>query len=112
MQVPGRADSGEDRQSRQRAAKNRSVTAMLAVVVVVFVVCIVPDAAMSVVFGVGYVDERDQVAKGVRELSDALLALSSAVNFVVYCLGSSQFRAALADVLRRRPSTLPRAAQL
>jgi len=99
--------SGDDRRSRRRAAKNRSVTVTLVAVVVVFVVCIVPDAAMSVVFGVGYVDERDQVAKGAREFSDALLALCSAVNFVVYCLGSTQFRAALVDVLRRRRAPPP-----
>jgi len=103
---------GADRRSRQRAAKNRSVTVMLVVVVVVFVICIVPDAAMSVVFGVGYVDERDQVAKGVREFSDALLALCSAINFVVYCLCSAQFRTALFDVFRRRQPAQPRAAEL
>jgi hypothetical protein len=89
----------------RRSAQNRSITAMLALVVVVFAVCIVPDAVMSVVFGVGYVDEQDQVAKGVRELTDALLALSSAVNFIVYCLCSRRFRAVLIDTLyggRRR----------
>jgi len=92
---------GEERRQRRRAAKNRSVTVMLVVVVVVFVVCILPDAVMSVGFRVGYVDERNQLAKGVREFSDALLALCSAVNFVVYCLCSSQFRAALVQVFRR-----------
>jgi len=93
---------------RHRAAKNRSVTLMLLVVVVVFVACILPDAVMSVGFGVGYVDERDQVAKGVREFSDALLALCSAVNFVVYCLCSTQFRDALFQLLyRRRPAVPP-----
>jgi len=98
----------EDRRQRRRAAKNRSVTVMLVVVVIVFVVCILPDAIMSVGFGVGYVDERDQVAKGVREFSDALLALCSAINFVVYCLCSVQFRAALFDLLhRRRPAAAP-----
>jgi hypothetical protein len=89
----------------RRSAQNRSITAMLALVVVVFAVCIVPDAVMSVVFGVGYVDEQNQVAKGVRELTDALLALSSAVNFIVYCLCSRRFRSVLVDTLyggRRR----------
>ena len=100
----GSVRDGDDLRRRRRAAKNRSVTVMLVVVVVVFVVCILPDAVMSVGFGVGYVDERDQLAKGAREFSDALLALCSAVNFVIYCLCSSQFRAALVDVFcpRRR----------
>ena len=96
--TPADTVGAEDRRQRRRAAKNRSVTVMLVVVVVVFVVCILPDAVMSVGFGVGYVDERDQLAKGAREFSDALLALCSAVNFVVYCLCSSQFRAALVQV--------------
>ena len=97
---------GDDRRQQRRAAKNRSVTVMLVVVVIVFVVCILPDAIMSVGFGVGYVDELDQVAKGAREFSDALLALCSAINFVIYCLCSAQFRAALFDVLYgRRPAT-------
>jgi len=108
--IEGNSDGGAgDRRQRRRAAKNRSVTVMLVVVVVVFVVCILPDAIMSVGFGVGYVDERDQVAKGAREFSDALLALCSAVNFVVYCLCSVQFRAALFDILYRRRPTAPRA---
>jgi len=98
----GTVGDGDERHQRRRAAKNRSVTVMLVIVVVVFVVCILPDAVMSVGFGVGYVDERDQLAKGAREFSDALLALCSAVNFVVYCLCSSQFRAALFDVFYRR----------
>jgi len=97
-----KSDGDDDRRQRRRAAKNRSVTLMLVVVVVVFVVCILPDAVMSLCFGVGYVDERDQVAKGAREFSDALMALCSAVNFVVYCLCSVQFRAALLDVLHRQ----------
>jgi len=105
----GGGGDSDDRRRRRRAAKNRSVTVMLVVVVVVFVVCILPDAVMSVWFGVGYVDERDQLAKGVREFSDALLMLSSAVNFVIYCLCSSQFRAALFDVLCRRRRAPPRA---
>jgi len=72
---------------------------MLILVVVVFVICIVPDAVMSIVFGVGYVDEQNKLAKGIRELTDALLALSSAVNFVVYCLCSRRFRGVLGETL-------------
>lgn len=84
---------------RCRLAKNLSVTAMLVLVVVVFVVCIVPDTVMSIVFGVGYVDEQNRLAKAVRELTDALLALSSAVNFIVYCLCSRRFRGVLVETL-------------
>ena len=98
--------AGADRHDR-RSSQNRNITAMLVLVVVVFAVCIVPDAVMSVVFGVGYVDEKNRTAKGCRELTDALMALSSAVNFVVYCLCSRRFRAVLVDTMYggRRCST-------
>ena len=70
-------------------SRNR-ITLMLVAVVVVFIVCITPDAIMSF-FGKGYVEESYRI-KGLRELTDALLALNSAVNFVLYCTFSYSFR--------------------
>ncbi|KAL3880892.1 hypothetical protein ACJMK2_033098 [Sinanodonta woodiana] len=67
------------------------ITIMLVIVVIVFLVCITPDAVMSMFFGFGYIDETDHV-KGIREITDSLLALNSAFNFVLYCSMSQQFR--------------------
>lgn len=73
------------------AAKNR-ITLMLIVVIVVFIVCILPDAVMSTCFGFGYVDEKNLLAKGVREYTDTLLAIHSAANSIIYCVCSRRFR--------------------
>lgn len=72
------------------SSRNR-ITLMLIAVVVVFIVCITPDAIMSTFFGKGYVEE-DNLVKGIREITDSLLAFNSAINFVLYCTLSVAFR--------------------
>lgn len=72
------------------SSRNR-ITIMLIAMVVVFIVCITPDAIMSTFFGKGYVEE-DFLVKGVREITDSLLAFNSAVNFLLYCTLSAAFR--------------------
>ena len=80
-------------------ARNR-ITLMLIVVIVVFIICIFPDAIMSTFFRFGYVDENNLV-KGVREITDTLLAINSAVNFIIYCLCSKGFRDVFAEIFFR-----------
>ncbi|XP_076455562.1 nociceptin receptor-like [Babylonia areolata] len=75
---------------KKLSSRNR-ITLMLIAVIVVFIVCITPDAIMSTFFGKGYVEE-DNMVKGVREITDSLLALNSAINFVLYCTLSLVFR--------------------
>ncbi|XP_076437020.1 nociceptin receptor-like [Babylonia areolata] len=75
---------------KKLSSRNR-ITLMLIAVIVVFIVCITPDAIMSTFVGKGYVEE-DNMVKGVREITDALLALNSAINFVLYCTLSLVFR--------------------
>ncbi|GFO24119.1 FMRFamide receptor-like [Plakobranchus ocellatus] len=71
-------------------SRNR-ITLMLIAMVVIFIVCITPDAIMSTFFGKGYVEE-DFLVKGIREITDALVAFNSAVNFLLYCSLSVVFR--------------------
>ena len=71
-------------------SRNR-ITLMLIAMVVIFIVCITPDAIMSTFFGKGYVEE-DYLVKGIREITDALVAFNSAVNFLLYCSLSAVFR--------------------
>jgi len=72
------------------SGRNR-ITLIMIIIIVVFLVCITPDAVMSMFFGFGYVEE-DDVVKGIREITDSLLAVNSAFNFVLYCTMSQQFR--------------------
>ncbi|XP_052822503.1 FMRFamide receptor-like [Octopus bimaculoides] len=78
------------RANRRFSARNR-ITFMLIMVIVVFVVCITPDAIMSACFGLGYYDE-NLLVKGIREFTDTLLAVNAALNFVLYCLFNKVFR--------------------
>ena len=71
-------------------SRNR-ITLMLIVVVFMFLGCITPDAIMSTFFGKGYVEE-DYLVKGIREITDSLLAVNSAVNFLLYISMSVLFR--------------------
>ena len=91
---------------KKPSARNR-ITLMLIVVVLVFIVCIFPDAIMSTVFGFGYVDENNLV-RAIREFTDFLLSLNSAVNFMIYCLCSRSFRAIAREVFCRRLVANPR----
>ncbi|XP_064594999.1 FMRFamide receptor-like [Liolophura sinensis] len=78
--VQGRAVSGRNR-----------ITWMLIAIVFVFLICITPDAIMSMFFGFGYYEDTNLV-KGVREITDLLIQVNSAVNFIIYCSMSRAFR--------------------
>ena len=85
---------------KKLSSRNR-ITLMLIAVIVVFIVCITPDAIMSTFFGKGYVEE-DNMVRGVREITDSLLALNSAINFVLYCTLSLVFRTTFCKVFCSR----------
>ena len=59
---------------------------------------------MSTVFGLGYYDE-DYLVRSVREITDFLLTVNSALNFIVYCAFNTvfrnRFRALITAVCRR-----------
>ena len=75
---------------RPIACKNR-VTVMLVAIIIAFLVCITPDAIMSTVFGFGYT-EAPYLIRGIREISDLLLSVNSAVNFILYFSLNKVFR--------------------
>ncbi|XP_052253167.1 FMRFamide receptor-like [Dreissena polymorpha] len=72
------------------SGRNR-ITLIMIIIIIVFLVCITPDAVMSMFFGFGYAEENN-IVKGIREITDSLLAVNSAFNFVLYCTLSKQFR--------------------
>ena len=77
------------RANKKNTQRNR-ITLMMIVVIMVFVICILPDAIMSV-HGMGY-HEANYLEKGIREFSDTLLTINAAVNFLIYCVFSRTFR--------------------
>ena len=87
------ARSAGPNMSRRRtmSPRNRRVTLMLVSVIGLFIVCVTPDAIMSTVFGLGYYDE-DYFIRSVREITDFLLTVNSACNFILYCAFNTVFR--------------------
>ena len=79
----------KSRANKRNTARHR-VTIMMIVVIMVFMICITPDAVMTTFFRYGY-HEADYLVKGIREYSDTLLTLNAAINFVIYCLFSRTF---------------------
>ena len=51
---------------------------------------------------------QNMLAKGIREYTDMLLALSSAVNFIIYCLCNKLFRDIFLQIFCRRLPSLSR----
>lgn len=75
---------------RSKTPKKHRITSMLVTVIVVFLVCITPDTIMSTFFGLGY-SEENYLARGIREITDLLLLINSAVNFIIYCIFNTIF---------------------
>ena len=78
--------------ANRRVAQRNKITVMLVIVTVTFSVCITPDAVMSAFFNHGYTDAASYLVKGVREITDTLLALNAAVNFTIYIIFNKVFR--------------------
>ncbi|XP_064644305.1 FMRFamide receptor-like isoform X2 [Lineus longissimus] len=77
--------------ARKTVFSRHRITIMLLCVIIVFLLCITPDAIMSTVFGFGYYEE-NYLVRGVREFTDFLLLVNSAVNFILYCIFNTLFR--------------------
>ncbi|GAB1598384.1 FMRFamide receptor-like, partial [Argonauta hians] len=76
--------------SKPKNTRRYRISIMLVCVVLVFMVCISPDAIMSTILGFGYIEE-DYLTRGVREITDFLLLINSAVNFILYCIFNTKF---------------------
>lgn len=92
---------------RSKTPKKHRITTMLVTVILVFLICITPDTIMSTFFGLGY-SEENYLARGIREITDLLLLINSAANFIIYCIFNTifwcQFRRLFCyTCLRRHP---------
>ena len=79
------------RSTKKKLSARHRITLMLVSVIVVFMICVTPDAIMSTFFGYGYTDA-DFLVRGIREITDLLITINSAVNFVLYCTFNNVFR--------------------
>lgn len=79
------------RSNKRKLSSRHRITLMLVSVIVLFLICVTPDAIMSTFFGFGYY-EANFLVRGVREITDLLLTVNSAMNFVLYCTFNKIFR--------------------
>ena len=79
------------RSTKKKLTSRNRITLTLISVIVVFLLCVTPDAVMSTFFGFGYT-EADFLVRGIREITDLLLAVNSSVNFILYCTFNKMFR--------------------
>ncbi|ESN94170.1 hypothetical protein HELRODRAFT_163956 [Helobdella robusta] len=70
------------RANKQLSSRNR-ITVMLIVVIIFFLLCITPDAVMSVL-SVGYAESESYHLRATREVTDTLLVLNASINFLLY----------------------------
>ena len=79
-----------------KAVHQSSITLMVTVVVTVFIVCELPDALLRIVAVIQHDDPKDQKFDDnllyLNVISNSLLTLNSAVNFLIYCCTGEQFR--------------------
>ncbi|PVD37352.1 hypothetical protein C0Q70_04351 [Pomacea canaliculata] len=75
---------------QSKSGRRYRITIMLVFVILIFLVCITPDAIMSTCFGLGYYEEA-YLQRGIREITDLLLLVNSATNFVLYCIFNTIF---------------------
>ncbi len=79
------------RASKRNNSRNK-ITIMLIVVIIFFLICIIPDAVMSAFFNLGYAEVQNFLVRGVREITDMLLAINAAINFTLYMIFNKIFR--------------------
>lgn len=82
---------------KRRKNSRHRVTIMMIVVILVFLVCITPDAILSTVFGFGY-HEAGYLGKGIREITDSLLTVNAGINFLIYCAFNQVFRKSFTSI--------------
>ena len=86
---------------RKTISSRHRITLTLISIIVVFMLCVTPDAIMSTFFGFGYYDANFFV-RAVREVTDLLLTINSAVNFVIYCTFNKAFRKTVTNMFYRK----------
>ena len=101
-----RSGGGRRLGGAESARSEEDITLMLIVVVIVFVVTQTPAAVTQTV--ISTIDLRRLVCPSLffyyERLSDLFVVTNSSVNFIIYCLCSRRFRAALMNLICHKDS--------
>ena len=91
---------------KNKSIKSKSsITLMLLTINLSFVICIFPDAIMTMM-QFGYANERSFFIKSIREVTDFLLTINSAITFLICYYFSIEFRRKLKRIILRRKKDL------
>jgi hypothetical protein len=87
------------------------LTISLIIIIGCFICCYFPDALLSLILDMGYIDESYN-KRAIRELTDFFVTFNSAINFSVYFSISYTFRRSVLRLFERKtqsyyPTTYP-----
>ncbi|UJR34041.1 hypothetical protein I4U23_021453 [Adineta vaga] len=80
------------------------LTISLIIIIGCFICCYFPDALLSLILNMGYIDESYQ-RRAIREITDFFVTLNSAINFPIYFSISYTFRRSVLRLFVRRTKT-------
>ena len=86
---------------RKGPKSNSRITLMLVTILGTFVLCVFPDSCMTMM-QLGYANEKDYFVRGLREITDLLMALNSAANFPICLHFSIEFRLKFRELFAAR----------
>ncbi len=76
------------------------LTISLIIIIGCFICCYFPDALLSLILNMGYIDESYR-KRAIREVTDFFVTLNSATNFAIYFSISYTFRRAMLRLFER-----------
>jgi hypothetical protein len=76
------------------------LTISLIIIIGCFICCYFPDALLSLILNMGYIDETYN-KRAIREVTDFFVTLNSATNFAIYFSISFTFRRAMLRLFER-----------
>lgn len=80
------------------------LTISLIIIIGCFICCYFPDALLSLILNMGYIDESYQ-KRAIREITDFFHTFNSAINFSVYFSISYTFRRSVLRLIERKPKS-------
>jgi hypothetical protein len=77
------------------------LTISLIIIIGCFICCYFPDALLSLILNMGYIDESYN-KRAIREITDFFVTFNSAINFSVYFSISYTFRRSVVRLFERK----------
>lgn len=90
--------------SQRHLSQNETTTKLLIAVMIVFLICEFPAGLLAALCAILEADFFENVYEPIGILTDLFALINSAVNFILYCFMSTQFRVTFIRVVLRCPA--------